>query len=166
MCEKKMDFEAKTEAFHSIKRIDEILGSGIFDPKNSQHPLRESAFIEMIICLRDLMEKVETYTERISFKDDLNLNDKTVDVTDSIRHVRDAICHLDSHKRHIDENKNRVAFCFISGKGCLMKINDVEIGSDYEDDICFFYGNHKLYFKRHIIRAFNEAKEKLHVVFE
>lgn len=156
-----MDFLSQSEAHHSILRIEAILKSDIFLPQNSGHPLRESAFIELMICLRDLMKKVEDHATRISFKDDINTDKDTKDITDTIIHVRNAICHLNSGKRHVDKNKNRVSFCSMTGKGCIMKIGDIELRSDYDDDICFFYGKHRLYLKRHIIRAFSEASQLL-----
>jgi len=42
-----------------------------------------------------------------------------------------------------------------------MKIGDLELNSEYEDDIAVFYGANRLYFKRHILRAFEEAKNLL-----
>lgn len=42
-----------------------------------------------------------------------------------------------------------------------MKIGDLELNSDYEDDIAVFYGRNRLYFKRHIVRAYTEAKQLL-----
>ena len=42
-----------------------------------------------------------------------------------------------------------------------MRIGDVELTSDYEDDIAVFYGVNRLYFKRHIIKAFEESKNLL-----
>lgn len=42
-----------------------------------------------------------------------------------------------------------------------MQINDIEIKSEFDDDVCFFFGTQKIYFKRHILRAFEEAKQKL-----
>ena len=38
-----------------------------------------------------------------------------------------------------------------------MQIGDLKLTSDYDDDVAFFYGTNRLYLKRHIIRAFEEA---------
>jgi hypothetical protein len=42
-----------------------------------------------------------------------------------------------------------------------MKVDDLELKSDYTDDIAVFYGKNRLYLKRHIVRAFEEASTKL-----
>lgn len=151
----------RIEADHDVSRIKTILSSDIFEPNNLSHPLRESAFIEVMICLRDLMSKVERYSTRISFSDDLVLRGKTKDITDTITDIRDATCHIDSFKKVADEQQTRVAFCSITGKGRLLETGGIALQSDYEDDTCFFYGHHRLYLKRHIIRALNEAEAKL-----
>lgn len=38
-----------------------------------------------------------------------------------------------------------------------MKLDDFELRSDYADDVAVFYGKNRLYLKRHIVRAFEEA---------
>jgi hypothetical protein len=47
------------------------------------------------------------------------------------------------------------------GKCNLAKIHDLELKSEYEDDTAVFFGTNRLYFKRHIVRAFNEAQSLL-----
>jgi hypothetical protein len=47
------------------------------------------------------------------------------------------------------------------GMCTLAKKGDLELKSEYEDDIAFFYGKDRLYFKRYIARAFNEARASL-----
>jgi hypothetical protein len=114
-----------------------------------------------MICLRDLMHKTEKYVQRISFTDDVVTNDYVKDITDAITAVRDACCHIDSFKRLFDERRVRGAFLVIYGKATLVKLGDIEIKSEYDDDIAFYFGNNRLYLKRHIMRAFDEARTLL-----
>jgi hypothetical protein len=72
--------------------------------------------------------------------------------------IRDACCHIDSFKRDFDSNGNRGSYLVAYGKCNLAKINDLELKSDYDDDIAVFYGHNRLYFNRHIVRAFTEAQ--------
>ena len=120
-----------------------------------------SAFIDLMICMRDLMHKTEKYAQKIDFNDDILTNNYVNDVSDTIRAVRDACCHIDSFKRNFDESGNRGAYNVAYGKCNFMKIGELELNSDYEDDIAVFYGANRLYFKRHIIRAFEESKTLL-----
>ena len=152
-----MEIRDKQDCESNIRRISELLNFGIFQPENSGHLLQRSAFIDLMICLRDLMHKTEKYAQRISFTDDVLVNEYVKDVTDAITAVRDACCHIDSFKKLFDDRGNRGSFLVAYGRCNLMKMDDLELKSDYDDDIAVFYGKNRLYFKRHIVRAFEEA---------
>jgi hypothetical protein len=156
-----MNLRDRQDCERSFQRTHQLLSSGIFDPTNSGNPLQQSAFIDVIICLRDLIHKTQTYTKRIDFTDDILVNDYVRDVTDAITSIRDACCHIDSFKKSFDKNGNRGEYLVIYGRGCLMKIDDFEARGDYEDDIAIFYGRNRIYFHRHIIRALKQAHAQL-----
>lgn len=156
-----MDFFSESEIESSIRRIDQLLSCGIFDPNNSGNILMRAAFIDLLISLRDLMFKCEKFSSRIDFTDDVPVEGKIKDVSDLIKYVRDALCHPDSDNHFIEKGNVRASFNIAFGKVVLMKMNDFEQSSLYADDICFFFGAKGIYMKRHIIRAFEEAKAKL-----
>ena len=156
-----MEIHDRQDCETNIRRIQELRGSGIFDSNNAGHVLLQSAFIDLMISMRDLMYKTEKYAERISFADDILPNEYVKDVTGAITAVRDACCHIDSFKKLFDERGNRGSFMVVYGKGNLIKIGDLELKSEYEDDTAIFYGKNRLYLKRHIVRAFQEAQVKL-----
>jgi uncharacterized Fe-S cluster-containing protein len=112
------------------------------------------------------MYKTEKYAKKINFDDDVMKNEYVNDVSDAIRAVRDACCHINSFKRIFDENKNRGSFNVVYGKCNFMKMGDLDLKNDYEDDIAVFYGKNRLYFKRHIVRAFKEARELIEPLIE
>ena len=155
-----MDVLDRQDCEREILRIKELLGTGIFNSNNVGNSLHKSAFIELMICLRDLLHKCEKYAQRISFSEDILQNNYVDDVTDAITAIRDACCHTDSFKMHIDDKENRVII-FACGICNVMQIGDLELKSEYEDDIAVFYGSNRLYFKRHIVRAFEEAEKLL-----
>ena len=96
-----------------------------------------------------------------NFTDDVLINGYVKDVTDLITAIRDACCHIDSFKRNFDENGNTGSHNIIYGKGIALNIDGLVLGSDYEDEIAYIYGKNRIYVRRHIIRAFEEAKLKL-----
>jgi len=153
-----MDMSDRQDCELNIRRIEELLSCGIFEARNCRNILQSSAFIELMICLRDLLYKTEKCAKRISFADDVMTNEYVHDITDAVTTVRDACCHINSYKRLFDDQGNRGSFNVIYGKGNLAKISDLELKSDYEDDIAFFSGKNRLYMNRHIVRAFKEAK--------
>lgn len=156
-----MDISDRQDCELDIRRTEALLYCGIFESRNSQNILPSSAFIELMICLRDLLSKTEKYAKRISFTDDVITDEYVHDITDAVTAVRDACCHIDSFKRLFDDRGNRGSFMVIYGKGNLAKIDGLELKSDYKDDIAFFYGKNRLYMDRHIVRAFKEAKALL-----
>lgn len=157
----KMDFMTKSDIESSFSRIETLLACGIFSSQNSQNPLVQSALAELLIRVRDLMAKSKKYANPIEFQDDIHVTEKVKNVSDAIKFIRDAICHIDSDNHNHDQCSARMSYNIVYGKGNLMKFGDVEIKSDYEDDVCFFFGSQKLYLNRHISRAYKETKANL-----
>lgn len=145
----------------NIRRIDEIFGTRIFEPENSDNPLKQSAFIELIILLQDLLHKCDHYDRRVDFDDHIFKNNYVHDVTECIKALRDFYCHVNSFKGHLDDHGNRVSFMWATGPCSLAMVGDVDLNSEFSDDIAFFFGTNRLYFYRHILRAYSEAKERL-----
>lgn len=156
-----MDFYTKVDIETSLRRVDELLKCGIFLPENSQNPLVRSALTELLILVRDLMAKAHLYAEPVTFTDDVVITDKVKDVSGAIKFVRDAICHIDSVNHKHDMFNARLSYNIMYGQCNMVKIGDIEIKSDYDNDVCFFFGSQKLYLRRHLIRAYEEAKDKL-----
>jgi hypothetical protein len=155
-----IDSFAKDEIMEDIQRIEELLNSEIFLPKNSGNIFVRSAFIDMLVCLRDLISKSEKYSSRIDFDDDIIKTDKIKNISDTIRYIRDAVCHLHVN-RYSNKRNVRASYNIIYGKGSLMKVGGFAQYSNYKDDVCFFFGEQKVYLRRHIIKAFEEAKKNL-----
>jgi len=126
-------------------------------------PLRNSALIELVICLRDLLWKADHYGVRVAFTDDVMANAYVKDVTDAVTAVRDACCHIDSFKKLFDKSGNRGAFITVSKTRGMaaVTLGGVSLRNDYEDDTAFFFGPNRLYLRRHIVRAFGEARRNL-----
>jgi hypothetical protein len=55
-----------------------------------------------------------------------------------------------------------VSLVYVEGKcEAAHIINGVSFGSSYADDVAIFFGNFKIYYIRHIIRALKEADARL-----
>ncbi len=154
-----MDMNDIQDCRECISRIQEILDSGIFEKTNKRNTFQQSAFIELMICMRDLLYKAEKYGKRIDFKDDIMVNDYVKDITDAVKAIRDACCHINAFQRNYDDHNNRGSFNVMYCKCKPVKLGSFEMYSDYNDDVAYYYGNIRLYLNRHIKRAFQEAKE-------
>jgi hypothetical protein len=128
----------------------------MFDFRASPPAISEAVFIYLMVYLNDILRLVQR-EHRVSFNEDVRVPDKPqADVTDLVSKVRNACCHIGS-PAHIFNDIVHSRFCMVVGKGSLFNINGQTIGGDYEDDIAFIFGPLKIYYRRHIIRAFNEA---------
>lgn len=150
------------EIEHDISRIKAILDTDIFAQENMSHPLIPSAFTELIICLNDLLQKSDDLAKsRVSFTDDIEITAKLKDITDLVSKVRNAVCHIPSGAHQIENTDLIFTFNVIYGEGTLAQFGAHSFRSEYTDEVCFFFGTNRIYLKRHIIRAFQEAKHKL-----
>lgn len=156
-----IDSFSKSEIESSFNRIDAILGTNIFDIKSKKNPLLKSAFIELLICLNDLMSKTEKYASRISFDEDIVKSDQVNDITDVTKYMRDALCHLDSDNHYLEKGSIKAIFNIIYGEGSIFTLFGYVQESYHPDDTCFFYGSQKIYLNRHILPAVEEARSKL-----
>lgn len=162
-----MPSRVDSKIVHAVSRIEEILATNIFVAP--YHPLLQSAFIELLIRLNDLMQKANSLGARISFTDDVAIYPGVRDITDAVRECRAAVCHMYVNSTFITQDGlparrgktagcSELSFAIVRGQIVLLQTPRYTITSDYQDDICFFYGAHKLYLKRHIVRALEEAK--------
>jgi len=94
------------------------------------------------------MYKAEKYAERVNFDDDIVKTNKIKDITDTIKYVQDALCHLDSDNHYVEKGNIRASYNVLYRKARLLKIGDFEQASDYNDEVCFFFGSQKIYLKR------------------
>lgn len=154
-------------------RIDAILSTNVL---SQNHALQPSALIETVICLNQLNLAAMKIGKRISFTDDVRIFYGVKDITDAVKEYRDAVCHIHAnahfispdgspkqrnHRQKNGENYTQISFTVIFGKGIIMQAPQYTIGSEYEDDVCFIFGAHRLYLRRHLMRNFQEVKVAL-----
>ena len=151
----KNNFFIKTQIESNINDVENLLSTGVFSDAILR-PFQESVFVSVILKLDDLLQKLRILDERLSFTDDV----ASGDITDLVKNIRNAICHLNSPENMFDkENQIKFVFNIAMGKSNLISIGEKIIRSDYDDDMAFFYGESRIYLKRHLIRLLKEAKD-------
>lgn len=169
-------FYFTNEIQRDVDRIEYILSRDIFLEENKNDPLVKSALTEVLICLRDLVDKIKIISKKdetikeITFTQDViipseiiskrNRNKYTDDIRGLIIAMRDALCHQDLPHSFVVQEEARLPYRALYGIDSIL-VGDIELSSDYEDDVCFFIGNMKIYLNRHIIKYFDEAKKRL-----
>ncbi len=161
-----IDFFTAGELHNDFMRLEEILASDIFHVSNAHHHLVKSAFIEVMVCLRDLLSKVDKYGTRISFTDDVSVTSEIKNITDLVIFIRDAVSHSYTYHHWVVPDVVKSSFIVMYGKKTFYPCpfapyENVAISSDYKDDVCFCFGLQKIYLKRHIRRAVDLAKDQL-----
>lgn len=148
------DFFVKSQIRSNISDAQNLLSTGVFNAPILRS-FQEPVFVSIVLKLDDLLQKFRILNQRIIFKDDI----VSGDITDLINKIRNAICHLNSGENLLDEEtQTKFVFNMLVGKVNAVKIGDnIVAKSDYDDDIAFFYGEHRIYLKRHLIRVLNEA---------
>jgi hypothetical protein len=118
---------------------------------------------QIVICIRDLVAKSERHGGKaIDFTDDVLVKGRVEDAASLIRFTRDALCHFDSPNhnfetdyvtRNVSRGKDKGYSFRDPGTGQEI----ASLGSDYADDIALIFGDQRIYMKRHLLRAFDEA---------
>ena len=118
----------------------------------------------MFIIVADLVVKSETFANKpIDFLDDVIVKERVKNVGLLIRYSRDALCHVESSNHMLDKG-SYFSFNVSRGQSDFIKIEEsaVEIPpSEYADDIAFFFGAQRVYYRRHLLRAFRESAANL-----
>ncbi|WP_122259700.1 hypothetical protein [Pseudomonas syringae] len=136
----------------SIMRCNDLFNTGIFNSNNSTGVIFEAAVTLVVLNLHDLLQKAHKDGKRVDFVDDVEITKNISDVTDLISACRNAACHISSGSHNIESCK--FTFCVATGYGPgSYSINGKDMGCDYADDIAIYYGEKRVYVRRHLHRS-------------
>lgn len=136
---------------NSLLAIPE-LARAYFRPDLDMH-VKGAILFRIFFLLSDALKVISKF-ERVNFCDD---TPEGYDVTDLIIKARDAMAHPFSGNNRIQTNH---IFAEIHGIG-QSQINGVVIENPYADDTAFCFGPLRILLKRHILRARDEAWDRL-----
>lgn len=149
----KDNFFIKSQIKSNIEDVKTLLETGVFN-STVLRIFQEPVFVSIILKMDDLLQKYRIINKRIVFSDDID----TGDITDLVSKIRNAICHKESDENFLNSESNiKFVFNIMAGEGTFFDIAGEKIKSDYKDEIAFFYGGHRLYYRRHLVRALLET---------
>jgi hypothetical protein len=142
----------------AIREIERMLATHILEtawPGDMIAPV----LTRLVVCIYDLAVKCERFVGKpINFTDDVIIKAEVKDAYSLIKFTRDALCHV-AHSGHVTDEG------FYLSMNATWGIQAPWIegtpSSDYSDDVAFFFGEQRVYFRRHLLRAFREARENL-----
>lgn len=156
-----------SEIEQDIREIERLIVAGMLEDPAVSTATKNADFTWLMLNLRDLLAKTEKYSRRVSFSDDvipmwLGKKAEVSDVTGLVKCFRDAMCHRDSFRNLVETNAVISLGTITYGAFVVIKLGDFETPKcDYPDELMFFCGPQRIYFRRHIVRAFDTAKERI-----
>lgn len=145
----------KRELLLETKRGTDLFNSGVF----TNHSIfTQSAFIELLVRLDYVLKELSKKGKRVTWNDDVQTDQKIKDISDLVNNLRNAACHVDSPRNYISNSKIKFVFNTFVGKcpNAVQIGKNQALGNEYADDVAFYYGDKRIYLKRHIKRILEE----------
>lgn len=142
-----------------IRAIHELIDTGIFDESLDRARLRKSALTELMVCLGELAKLCAAAGHPLTFTDDVFVTSEVANAGDLIALVRDELCHCG----YGEESRSVFRYAAVRGRASRIPTGGGTLigGCDYDDDVAYCFNDQRIYWKRHILRAFDHAKATL-----
>ncbi len=160
------------EIEQDIREIERLIAAEVLGNPDVPTAEKNADFTWLMINLRDLLAKTEKFSSRVAFSDDvipmwLGKKAEVSDITGLVKCFRDAMCHRDSFRNLVGTNAAISLGTITYGAFVAIKLGDFATPKcDYPDDLMFFCGPQRIYFRRHIVRSFETAKERILPIIE
>lgn len=141
-----------------LRKCQELFSTGIF--RQHESPLFQSAVVHLLVLLKELTSMVANEGNRVIFQDDILPSNEVKDVTHLIAVCRNAACHILSKENYIAGDIYSTANTIIGYAPNVWECGGVLRGCDFADDVAFFYGEYRIYLRRHLLRVVNEISCK------
>ncbi len=146
----------------NLIRIELLLNEPCFKREAVFTSLTQSNFIRLIFLEEALLMQAQQAGNRIGFLDEVGTNGRIEDITSLIT----GMCrHLDEANPKINKASSdqqtipSIRHFFGAGTGYFP--DGLFFSCPYEDELTFFIGRNRIFFSRHLVRAFVEAKSYL-----
>lgn len=117
--------------------------------------LLEAIYTALLIRLHDILNLLKEQRTLIAFSDDVDMDTENniKDIIDLVRVHRNAACHTESGWKEFKDTNFIFSFNLVHGRSPrAIQIGSEFLGNDYQDDVAIYYGNWRIYSKRHIGR--------------
>ncbi|MEH6435593.1 hypothetical protein [Massilia sp. DD77] len=148
------DFDA-VQAIRTCRSLVQSLGQ--YDLSEIVY---EACVAMLLVNLHDLLQTARAIGKPLVFAEYLDPKEDATNITELVAKCRNAACHVWTKSSATKSTVYR--FYRVAGY-CprATVLDDKALGCDYHDDVALYYGRHRLYLKRHVLRAI----EELAVVF-
>lgn len=144
----------------NLDRIEQILNQACFKRDAPYTSLTQSSFIKLIGLEKELLEQAQQVGKRIDFLDEVGTNGRIEDITSLVTGMSQFIYNFDQNERDRLHEETILAphINHFYGAGVGYFSNGLFFTCNYDDELAFFVGRNRIFFYRHLVRAFDEAK--------
>jgi len=124
--------------------------------------LLEAIYTALLIRLYDILKLLKEQRTLIAFSDNVDMDTENgiKDIIDLVRVHRNAACHTESGCKNFNDTELIFSFNIVHGRNPkTIKIGSEFLGNDYQDDVAIYYGNWRIYSKRHIGRLLENIQK-------
>ncbi|UFH54865.1 hypothetical protein [Spirosoma sp. KNUC1025] len=136
-----------------------LLQSEDFEPAAPFTSQSQTQWIHVICAISDLVRQASLAGKRIDFTQDVNIDDEGQDITsllDSMR--RSAYIVRSSMPSQLNLTILSPNLNHFYGAGAGHFSNGLLFACEYDNEMAFFIGRDRVFFYRHLMRAFMEAR--------
>jgi hypothetical protein len=153
---------SKQQVTQQLIRTRRLLGSDVFTSKAPFSADTQAGWIELILAVSDLVRQSSLAGKRINFTNDVNMSGGQKDVTDLLDTMRNSAYVVKANPlTQSDLTIIHPAFNQLTGSGRGNFANGLFFSSSHKYEKAFFIGRDRIFFYRHLMRAFIEASRYL-----
>ena len=152
----------KEQLEQHLAGITQLLRLGVFQCSAPFTSHSQMLWVELIVNMGELVKQALKAGKRIAFTDEVGTNGKQQDITSLLQSMRQSAylfrAGMTNHP-HLTIISPIFNHFYGAGKGYFA--NGLFFHCKHEGELAFFIGRERVYFHRHLIRAFLEAKQYL-----
>lgn len=148
----------KPQLIDRLGEIDHLLQSQVFKHAKYRALFSQKSWIELILAVSDLVRQSSLAGKRIDFTDEVSVQDQTKDITsllDSMRQMAYLVRPILPAQHGLKIILPALNQMIGIGSGQFR--NGLLYHCPYKNERTFFMGHDRIYFYRHLMRAYFEA---------
>ncbi|QKZ12731.1 hypothetical protein [Spirosoma sp. KUDC1026] len=153
----------KSQLEAKLIQLDHLLNQNCFTRDALYEPATEAALIAILRLEEALLNQTELAGKRIDFLDEVGTNGRIEDITSLLqvinRHLYDFTGSTGANAEYkwLRVITPQINHFYGAGWGYFHS-NGVVFSCSHEDELAFFVGPYRVFFFRHLVRAYQEAR--------
>ncbi|QJW89976.1 hypothetical protein HNV11_11610 [Spirosoma taeanense] len=148
----------KPQLTDQLSQIAHLFQSPVFKPSAPFTPQSQARWLELILAISALVRQASLRGKRIDFTDEVGADGKPQDITsllDVMRQSAFVISPVGPTQRGLTILSPGLNYFYGAGSGCFS--NGLAFSCEHKNEQAFFIGRDRVYFYRHLMRAFIQA---------